>query len=522
MVLTKKQTVNSMKNVIRQTKYFFVVVMVVFFAACQPNELPQPSEIGNATTYDVDNTAASGKGDRVIYELNLYNFTSAGTFAAAESELNRLHTLGVDIVWLMPIQPRGEGDASMGISKIGSLGSPYSIRDYVSVNSDHGTTADMKHFVDAAHALGMEVWMDWVPNHTAPDNVWVNEHPEYYVLENGKPKTVRYPNNSNRYNDVCQLNFNNPDMVNAMIEAMCYWVSNTGIDGYRVDFVSSPVIGNDFWDQCIGKLRQLKPDIALMGEADFDTDENNHLFNAGAADGGFDYDYAWAFNDNVKGFGNSRNVATLLTACRTLVDNQHYAQMDRMVYLTNHDDGELDNGKVKTPHYILALGDNLAPLTVLEFTFYGMPLLFNGQEIGYPTLLDNFNRTPIDWTNRNAKIEHTIRTLVALRHSYPCFHGGTAAERPVTTFLQTSAAEQNTTIAYTKEKNGQKALVVLNFSRAQTVTIFKCPEGNATLLLDSRTIANGPTKAPAVLRGQYPGTVTIDMEGKGYAVFMMD
>ena len=178
------------------------------------------------------------------------------------------------------------------------------------------------------------------------------------------------------------------EQMNAMIEAMKYWVSNTGIDGYRVDFVSSPVIGNDFWDQCIGALRALKPNIALMGEADFDTDENNHLFNAGAASGRFDYDYAWAFNDNVKEFGNSRNVATLLTACRTLVDNQHYDNMDRMVYLTNHDDGELDNGKVKVPNYISALGDNVTPLTVLEFTFYGMPLLFNGQEIGYPTQID--------------------------------------------------------------------------------------------------------------------------------------
>ena len=511
-----------MKSIISTTKYFFVLMIVGLLAACQSKEVLQPSEIGDATAYNVDNTSASGKGDRVIYELNLYNFTSAGTFDAAEGELNRLHTLGVDIVWLMPIQPRGEGSSAMGISKIGSLGSPYSVRNYTAVNPDHGTLADMKHFVDAAHALGMEVWMDWVPNHTAPDNVWVTEHPEYYVLENGQPKTVRYPNNSSRYNDVCQLNFDNPDMVNAMIEAMKYWVSNTGIDGYRVDFVSSPVISNDFWDQCIGALRTLKPNIALMGEADFDTDENNHLFNAGAANGGFDYDYAWAFNDNVKEFGKARNVATLLTACKTLVDNQHYDNVDRMVYLTNHDDGELDNGKVKVPNYIPALGDNVAPLTVLEFTFYGMPLLFNGQEIGYPTQMDNFNRTPIDWTKCDAKIEQTIRTLVALRHTYPCFHGGTAKERPVTTFLQTSAAEQNTTIAYTKEKDGQKALVVLNFSRAQKVTIFQCPEGNATLLLDSRTIANGPTKAPAVLRGEFPGTVSIDMEGKGYAVFIME
>mgnify|MGYP002853965902 CR=1 FL=1 len=505
-----------------KTKYITILcaAFAILYSCNQPTPHPTTTN-GEATDFNVDNTHASSNGSRVIYELNLYNFTQEGTFAAAQAQLPRLAQLGIDIIWLMPIQPRGNGSAAMGISKIGTLGSPYSVRDYTAVNPDHGTLADMKQFVEAAHQAGIEVWLDWVPNHTAPDNVWVSTHLDYYVLEGGKPKTVRYTDNSQRYNDVCQLNFNNPQMVNAMIDAMCYWVTNTNIDGYRIDFVSSPVISNDFWDACIGKLRQIKPDISLMGEADFDTDDNNHLFNAGQAAGGFDYDYAWAFNTNVQQFGTARNVAALLTACQQLVGNDNYTDMDRMVYLTNHDDGALNNGNQTVDHYILKLGDNLPPLTVLEFTFYGMPLLFNGQEIAYPILADNFNRTPIDWNNGNKKVENTIRTLIALRHQYACFHGGNADERPTTTFLQTSAAEQNSTIAFTKEKDGQKALVVLNFSRAQKVTIFKCPEGEATLVLDSKTIENGPTTAPAVLQGEFNGSVSIDMEGKGYAIYIL-
>ena len=499
-----------------------MVLIAALWTGCKKDEVKLPTHIDEATALEVDNTHAESMGARVIYELNLYNFTTEGTFAAAENQLARLSTLGVDIIWLMPIQPRGQGDPSRGIAKIGSLGSPYSVKDYTAVNPDHGSIADMKHFVDAAHALDIEVWLDWVPNHTAPDNVWVAEHKDYYVLEGGQPKTVRYPDNTARYNDVCQLNFDNPDMVQAMIDAMCYWVTETGIDGYRIDFVSSPAIENDFWDLCIAALRTIKPDINLMGEADFDTDTNNHLFNAGAADGGFNYDYAWAFNDNVQAFGDARNVAALLTACQQLVSNQHYEKMDRMVYLTNHDDGELNgSGAVSKPHYILKLKDNLAPLTVLAFTFYGMPLLFNGQEIAYPDLADNFNRTPINWTKSDPKVQNTIRTLIALRHRYACFHGGDASERPVTTFLQTSAPEQNTSTAYIKEKDGERALVVLNFSRAQKVTIFNCPEGEATLLLDSRTIEDGPSQAHALLQGEYQGSVSIEMESKGYKVFLL-
>lgn len=494
---------------------FILCTAIMLFAGCKQEEVQESSTIGKTETFSVDNTHSKTTSDKVIYELNLYNFTSEGTFAAAEQQIPRLQKLGIDILWLMPVQIRGAKN------KIGTLGSPYCIRDYTAVNSDFGTIDDMKHFVDAAHNAGMEVWLDWVPNHTSQDNVWINTHKDYYVLVGGEPDIVRYADNSARYSDVYQLNFSNEQMVSAMINAMKFWVQKTGIDGYRIDFVSSPVISNEFWDKAIAALRELKPNITLMGEADFDTDENNHLFNAGQASGGFNYDYDWAFNDNVHAFGSARNVAALLTACQQLVGNQNYQKMDRMVYLTNHDDGEVQNGKVTREHYFLKLGDNLAPLTVLEFTFYGMPLLYNGQEIAYPALADNFNRTPIDWTNGDKKIENTIRTLIALRHNYACFHGGTAAERPTTTFLQTSAAEQNSTIAYVKEKDGQKALVVLNFSRAQKVTIFKCPEGEATLVLDSRTIADGPSSAPATLKGEYTGSVSIDMEDKGYAIFIM-
>ena len=83
----------------------------------------------------------------------------------------RLKDLGVDILWLMPIHPIGEKNRK------GSLGSPYSVKDYYSVNPEFGTLEDLKHFVSAAHELGMHVILDWVANHTAWDNILVDEHP---------------------------------------------------------------------------------------------------------------------------------------------------------------------------------------------------------------------------------------------------------------------------------------------------------------------------------------------------------
>src|SRR5512145_3066103 len=109
----------------------------------------------------------------VIYQINTRQFTPEGTFKAAESHLVRLKDLGVDILWLMPIHEIGEKNRK------GTLGSPYAVKDYYSVNHEFGSLADLKHFIQTAHEMGMYVILDWVANHTAWDCNLVEEHPEW-------------------------------------------------------------------------------------------------------------------------------------------------------------------------------------------------------------------------------------------------------------------------------------------------------------------------------------------------------
>ena len=191
----------------------------------------------------------------VIYELDLYNFTSAGTLAAAQDRLDYLQDLGIDIIWLMPIHPRGiQG-------RIGSLGSPYAPRDYHAVNSDFGTLADLQAFVSAAHQRGMQVWLDWVANHTAKDNVWITQHRNYYN------STLTSPNG---YGDVYQLDYSKEATQLAMIEAMEYWIDQADIDGFRCDYISSNTIPTNFWTRAIKALKEYKPGktITVLGEGD--------------------------------------------------------------------------------------------------------------------------------------------------------------------------------------------------------------------------------------------------------------
>ena len=112
--------------------------------------------------------------DAVLYQINTRQFTPEGTFAAAQKELPRLKELGVDILWLMPIHPIGE------VNRKGTLGSPYSVRDYYAVNPEFGTEQDLRNFIDAAHAQGFHVILDLVANHTAWDNALASEHPDWY------------------------------------------------------------------------------------------------------------------------------------------------------------------------------------------------------------------------------------------------------------------------------------------------------------------------------------------------------
>ena len=267
--------------------YFLILALLVAFgmSACKDKTEPEtPDDPGKESPLDVDNTVALSDDNRVIYEMNLYNFTKEGTFAAAQGKLADLRKLGIDIIWLMPIQPRSQE------GRIPALGSPYALHDYTAVNEDHGTLADLKAFVNKAHDLGMQVWLDWVPNHTGLDHVWVTSHPEYYKRD-GKGNII-HPNN---YSDVYQLDYSNNEMRTAMQEAMIYWIKNANIYCFRCDYLSSPYLPADFWSATIPKLQQAADQkIWMLGESDFQPEK------AALIQTGFDYDYAGesGFNPN--------------------------------------------------------------------------------------------------------------------------------------------------------------------------------------------------------------------------------
>src|SRR4030042_5546432 len=190
----------------------------------------------------------------VIYEIYVRNHGTNGTFSDVEKDLPRLHTLGVDVLWFMPIHPIGV------MNKKGSLGCPHSVRDYRDVNPEYGSKQDFAQLIQHAHDRGMQVMIDVVYNHTAHDSVLAAEHPEYFHLdENGNPVTT-VP----EWSDVIDLKYPNPSLTEYQIETLRDWVKR-GVDGFRCDGAS--LVPQDFWLQAREEVAKVKPGVIWLAES---------------------------------------------------------------------------------------------------------------------------------------------------------------------------------------------------------------------------------------------------------------
>src|SRR2546423_7998730 len=137
-----------------------------------------------------------------IYEVNVRQYTSEGTFNAFAKHLPRLKDMGVKTLWFMPIHPIGIQNRK------GSLGSYYSISDYEAVNPEYGTIDDFRSLVNQAHELKFKIMLDWVANHTAWDNAWTRPHPDFFTKDSNGNFAPPFPS----WEDVIKLNYDNGEM----------------------------------------------------------------------------------------------------------------------------------------------------------------------------------------------------------------------------------------------------------------------------------------------------------------------
>lgn len=396
--------------------------------SCNQNENQNPkADTMGATNEKTVNWAHSTN----IYEVNVRQYTKEGTFNAFAKEMPRLREMGVETLWFMPITPIAQKN------KKGSLGSPYACSDYTSINPEFGTLEDFQQLVKQAHELGMKVIIDWVANHTGWDHVWTKSHPEYYL----KDSSTGDFQIASGMDDIIELDYNNPAMRQAMIEAMQYWIKTCDIDGFRCDLAAWVEV--DFWQQARPQVDSIKK-MFWLGEFDeLDNPDYGKVFDAS---------YTWSWMHKTREFYQEKLPLSVLDSLLLRYSAIGDESM-RAWFTSNHDENTWNGTEYEK------YGDMAEALAVFSATWNGVPLLYSGQELPNNKRLEFFEKDPIEWDGQYRKAEF-YKTLLQLKSSHPALRGGDSS---VTTFrLQSSAPGE--LLAYVREKGEKKVLVMLNMS----------------------------------------------------------
>lgn len=406
----------------------FLLLLLVFLSTVAFAAVEPPQTLGHRTALE----SPGWIRDRVVYELNVRQFSDAGTFAAVEAGLPRLRELGVGVLWFMPIHPIG------AVNRKGTLGSYYSVADYRGVNAEFGTHDDFARLVRAAHATGMKVIIDWVANHTAWDHRWTGEHPEFFA-KNAEGSFV--PPYGFDWTDVIQLDYTNHELWNAMIEDMAFWVKTADVDGFRCDYAKG--VPTAFWDEASAQLRGLKPDLFMLAESEI---PQHHL---AAFHASYTFSMMHIFNDVAAGKAPVSKIYDELTRNRV----RFPAGTAFFRYITNHDENSWQGTEFER------LGGGVEAFAVLSFVLDGIPLIYNGQEAGLEKRLLFFERDPIAW--RPHPMGEFYKTLCSLKTSHPALRTGAPMRRLATTANESIYAALRTS-------DSGKVLAICNLTAKET------------------------------------------------------
>ena len=374
-----------------------------------------------------------------IYEVNLRQYTAAGTFKAFESHLPRLKKLGVKILWLMPIHPISVKNRK------GTLGSYYSIADYKKVNPEFGTDADFAHLMTTAHAQGFKVVLDWVANHTGWDNPWITAHPDWYTKDS--KGNITWPPGTD-WTDVADLNYASQPMRAEMIDSMKYWVTQFGVDGFRADVAGG--VPTDFWNQARTALDAVKP-MWMIAEDEGNRDLLTTAFNA---------NYGWSFLNQMAQASTQAAAGQGSVAKLGILDaigglESYPKGTYAMTFITNHDENSWNATEYER------FGKAVKLMSALYFTAPGMPLIYSGQEVGLNRKLKFFEKDEIKWTS--SAMTPFYASLIAVKAKNSAL--ATDSTPAPVVYLPTQSLSA---LAYGRADGKNKVIVLLNPSNAAT------------------------------------------------------
>ena len=340
--------------------------------------------------------------NQVIYSVFVRNHTEEGTFRALEADLARIRSLGVDWVWLMPIHPIGSE------SRKGELGSPYANQDYRAVNPEYGDQESFEHLVDAIHEAGMRCMIDVVYNHTSPDSVLFEQHPEFFWrTPEGRPG-----NHVGEWSDIIDLDYSVDALWDYQVETLCAWAKI--VDGFRCDVASFVPV--DFWRRARAEVERVHPGFVWLAEtvhrsfAQASRAMGMYCARDGELFEAFDMEYSYDIQETFDAYLAGRATLAHLV---DILDYQDFAYPEgtcKLHFLENHD----------LPRIASVLnGHSLENLTALVYLLRGATLLYAGEEKSLTHQPSLFDRDVIDWSC-GSDISGLLARLGQVKHHELC------------------------------------------------------------------------------------------------------
>ncbi|MBI3788227.1 MAG: T9SS type A sorting domain-containing protein, partial [Ignavibacteriales bacterium] len=407
-----------------------------------------------------------------MYEMFFKSMTPAGTIIAAQGYLPHLKSLGVNILWIMPIM---ENAATIN----NGTGPGYNIKNFYKVAPEYGTNSDFKTFVQQAHQLGLKVILDVTPNHTSYQHPFVLEAKQYrenspywnfyqhsFISHNtnglGQSITadgfVYYSGFSSQ---LLNYNWSDIDARSYMVDVYAWWVKEFDIDGYRFDVYWGPHrrAGNGAGNEnemglpVRRALKKIKPNIFLLAEDDGTGSGTEVIF--GDRSGGADAGYDWIlYGGAIKPF--TFDGSSIENLHNKYYNNNFYPGINAafLRFMENHDEERIA--------YQYGSYDKTMPMATTVFTVPGMPMIYSGQEVGMGPGISNFlqrTRGIIDWNSagKNILLPHYQR-LTHIRAQFLAFS---------TQQFVRIASGNNLVYAYSRPYNGGDGVVAVNFSPTQ-------------------------------------------------------
>lgn len=358
-----------------------------------------------------------------IYEVNIRQYTKEGTLRAFMEHIPRLHRMGVEILWLMPITP-------ISIEKRqGTYGSYYAASSYTSIDSAYGDEEDFKALIAAVHANGMKLIIDWVANHTGYDHQWTVSNPDFYRKDAEGNFTELYG-----WIDVIDLNYEIPELRAEMIRSMIYWIKEFDIDGFRCDMARTVPV--DFWVEARGECDAIKPlfwlaecDILLYHEA-------------------FDVTYGWEAMRSIDKY--MKKTMTLAEIVPILNSYAMYpVGSEKLLFTSNHDENTYEGTEYEK------YGVRAKALAAFTCTWPGIPLIYSGQEKPNKKRLEFFEKDFIDWEGE-VELAEFYRVMLTLRKK------NKALQEAASVFIVPN--EHPDVLVYLCRREKDKVFVMINFS----------------------------------------------------------